>query len=110
MKSAKNTRLIELLKARNLTIESLATLAFCGPKSVIQILRGQRVGTPTWQKLKRVMSVEELVCAIEFANVSLEHGNRKLELVKDRVVARKINPEDPVKLAIGKPEPVECST
>lgn len=107
----KNTELTDLLKKRDLTIESLARLAFCGPKSVVQILRGQRVGTPTWNKLKRVMTAEELLCAMRFANVRLcAEANCRLELLKERIVAVTIDPNLP-KAPVKIPQPLAaCST
>jgi transcriptional regulator with XRE-family HTH domain len=96
----KNLRLIELLKARNMTIRSLAKMIFSGSPHLVQVLRGQRNGTPTWNKLRRIMTAEELLCAMEFANGTLAAQNIRLELEmgeSPRVVAKRIDTNVPVR-------------
>lgn len=56
---------------RGLTIDALADMIVGGRCAVTQVLRGQRNGTPTWAKLARVLSHEEMMLALAFANSKL---------------------------------------
>lgn len=67
----RNEGLVKLLKKRQLNYGTIADACFCGRSSVVQVLGGSRKGLVTWNKLKKVMSGEELAVAISFANERL---------------------------------------
>lgn len=78
--SVRNSRLLDLLRKRDLNVDSLSQMIFSGRAHLTQVLRGQRNGTPTWNKLRRVLTAEELVCAMNFANAGLAKDKRMLVL------------------------------
>lgn len=48
------------LRARGHTITSLADVMMCGRTHLTLVINGDRPGTQTWRKLKRVLTAEEL--------------------------------------------------
>ncbi len=54
-------------------------MIFSGRCHVTQVLRGSRNGTATWNKLARVLSYEELMAALRFANDHLKQKGLRLQ-------------------------------
>lgn len=68
----RNAAFLAALSKRSLTIETLADMIFSSRSHVNQVLRGSRKGIRTWNKLARVLSVEEMALAVAFANSHLK--------------------------------------
>lgn len=69
-----NPEFNQMLRGRKATVESVAKQIFVNPKALTQVLSGKRNGTPTWNKLAKVLSKAEYDCARKFADAARVAG------------------------------------
>jgi hypothetical protein len=63
----KNKELAKLLWLRNFNVTMLADQIFSARTHLVRVLLGQRCGTNTWPKLKRVLTEKEYATAKAYA-------------------------------------------
>lgn len=76
----KNKALGDLLGKRGLTLENVRRMIFAGHSSLVQILRGQRKGVVTWNRLIHVLNKKEMEVAMDYANLKLKDKGWRLHL------------------------------